>query len=201
MAATLSQRDRRALLFLGGAAILFLILQFDFWLPSGETAVSGESIEAAEQQFLLARARARQKPLVDAEYGAASQVESQMEQRLLAAQTAALAQAEMRELVGNLLTEEQITMQSTQFGPVRLEGDAFAQVPLVVTFSCAIEKFVNLMAGIANAPRTLSTRQIRITPERGETKSVRVQLTVAGYLPVSRTPELVKQGGAGGAAF
>jgi hypothetical protein len=186
---------------LGGALTLFLLLQFGLWLPSGEAAASGESIEAAEQQFLLARARARQKPLVDAEFGAATQVESQMEQRLLAAQTASLAQAEMRELVGNLLTDEQITMQSTQFGAVRLEGDAFAQVPLVVNFSCAIEKFVNLMAAIANAPRTLSTRQIRITPERDETKTVRVQLTVAGYLPVSRTPELVKKAGTGGAAF
>jgi hypothetical protein len=118
-----------------------------------------------------------------------------------ARQAAALAQAEMRELVGNLLADEQITMQSTQFGAVRLEGDAFAQVPLVVNFSCAIEKFVNLMAAIANAPRTLSTRQIRISPEQGETKAVRVQLTVAGYLPVSRTPELVKKTGTAGGAF
>lgn len=200
MLASLSQRDRRAVMFLGGALILFLLLQFD-WLPSGGATVSGESVEAAEQQFLLARTRARQKPLVDAEFGAASQVESQMEQRLLAAENAALAQAEMRELVGNLLTAEQITMQSSQFGPVRLEGGAFAQVPLVVNFSCAIEKFVNLMAAIANAPRAISTRQIRVTSERNETKTVRVQLTVSGYLPVSRTPDLVKKAGAGGAAF
>lgn len=201
MLASLSQRDRRALTLLGGALVLFLLLQFDFWLPSGGAIASGDSIEAAEERFLLARARARQKPLVDAEFGAASQVESQMEQRLLAAQNAALAQAEMRELVGNLLTDEQIAMQSSQFGPVRLEGGAFAQVPLVVSFSCAIEKFVNLMASIANAPRVLSTRQIRITPEKNDTKTVRVQLTVAGYLPASRTPELVKKAGTGGAAF
>jgi hypothetical protein len=201
MLASLSQRDRRALMLLGGALVLFLALQFGSWLPSSEGTQSGESIEAAEQRFQMARARARQKPLVDAEFGAASQVESQMEQRLLAAQAAALAQAEMRELVGNLLADEQITMQSTQFGAVRLEGDAFAQVPLVVNFSCAIEKFVNLMAAIANAPRTLSTRQIRISPEQGDTKAVRVQLTVAGYLPVSRTPELVKKTGTAGGAF
>ena len=201
MFASLSQRDRRALMLLGGALVLFLVLQFGSWLPSSGGTESGESIEAAEQRFQVARARARQKPLVDAEFGAASQVESQMEQRLLAAQTAALAQAEMRELVGNLLAGEQITMQSTQFGAVRLEGDAFAQVPLVVNFNCGIEKFVNLMAAIANAPRTLSTRQIRISPEQGETKAVRVQLTVAGYLPVSRTPELVKTTGTAGGAF
>jgi len=197
---SLSSRDRRALLYLGVALGLFLLLQLDFGLPEGPAAGSG-SVEAAEQQYLLARTRARQGPLVDAEFGAVSQTQAQMEQGLLQAETAALAQAEMREVVGNLLSAEQINMQSSQFGAVKLEGDVFTQVPLVVSFRCGIEKFVNLLSAIANAPRTLSTRQIRITPEQNETKTVQVQLTVSGYLPVSRTPELVKRPPAGGATF
>jgi hypothetical protein len=100
-----------------------------------------------------------------------------------------------------LLTAEQITMQSSQFGAVRLEQETFAQVPLVVNFTCAIEQFVNLMAAVANAPQALSTRQIRINPGSTDTKTVRVQLTVSGYLPASRTPELVRKTQAGGAAF
>jgi hypothetical protein len=198
---SLGERDRRALMLLGGALILFLLLQFDFWLPSGARPGSGATVDAAEQQFLLARARARQKPLVDAEFGAASQWESQMEGRLLKAQSAALAQAEMREIVGSLLAAEQITMQSTQFGAVRLEQETFAQVPLVVNFTCAIEQFVNLMAAVANAPQALSTRQIRINPGSADTKTVRVQLTVSGYLPASRTPDLVKKTQLGGGSF
>jgi hypothetical protein len=188
-------------MLLGGALILFLLLQFDFWLPSSARPGSGATLEAAEQQFQLARARARQKPLADAEFGAASQWEAQMEGRLLKAESAALAQAEMREIVGNLLTAEQIAMQSSQFGAVRLEEETFAQVPLLVNFTCAIEQFVNLMAAIANAPQTLSTRQIRINPGSPDTKTVRIQLTVSGYLPVSRTPELAKKTQLGGAAF
>lgn len=63
-------------------------------------------------------------------------------------------------------------------------------MPINVNFQCGIEQFVNLMAAVANAPELLATRRIRITPENHATKSVRVQLTVAGLLPVARTPEL-----------
>jgi hypothetical protein len=118
---------------------------------------------------------------------------------LLKSETAALAQAEMQQLVGDLLAAEGISMESSQFGTVQLDGEDYAQVPLNVNFECGIEQFVNLMAAVANAPELLASRRIRITPEDAATKSVRVQLTVAGLLPAGRTPELQrKAAGSGG---
>lgn len=192
--ASLSSRDRRALMLLGGALGLFVLLQFDFWLPNAVNAPSSSnSVNAVEERLLLAQVKARRKPMADAEFEAASKELAALEVRLLTAKTAALAQAEMREIVGNLLTAEGIPMRSSQFGAVRLESDDFAQVPLIVSFTCQIEKLVNLMAAISNAAQLLSTRQIKISAERGETKAIRVEMTVCGYLPASRTPELVKK--------
>ncbi len=50
---------------------------------------------------------------------------------------------------------------------------------------------------MANANRLLATREVRIQPQRDDVKSIRVRMTVAGYLPVERTPELVEEGGSG----
>jgi Tfp pilus assembly protein PilO len=197
MAVELKSRDRRALLLLLAALGITALLQLDVFTPGAASSASAGSLEAAEQRLLLAQVRARKLPLAAAELDAAQRQLDILEQGLLKSESAALAQAEMRTLVGDLLAAEGITMESSQFGAVQLDGEDYAQVPLNVNFQCGIEQFVNLLAAVANAPELLSTRRIRMTPENHATKSVRVQLTVAGLLPVARTPELKPKTAAG----
>ena len=189
-------RDRRALIILGVAAILFLLLQTDFIIPSGGGSSIVTNVEASEEKLLLAQTRVRQKPAVDAEFKAISAQQEALEKGLLASETAALAQAEMRELIGGLLRRAGIAMKASRFGTVRLEGEDYTQIPLIVDFNCTIERFVNLMADIANAETLLSSRAIKVGAGNAETKSVTVQFTVSGYLPVSRTPELARKSSA-----
>ena len=189
-------RDRRALIILGVAAILFLLLQTDFIIPSGGGSSIVTNVEASEEKLLLAQTRVRQKPVVDAEFKAISAQQEALEKGLLASETAALAQAEMRELIGGLLRSAGIAMKASRFGTVRLEGEDYTQIPLIVDFNCTIERFVNLMADIANAETLLSSRAIKVGAGNAETKSVTVQFTVSGYLPVSRTPELARKSSA-----
>jgi Tfp pilus assembly protein PilO len=199
MAVELKSRDRRALLLLLTALGIAALLQLDIFEPGASSSASAGSVEAAEQRLLLAQVKARKLPLAEAELDAAQRQLDLLEQGLLKSESAALAQAEMRTLVGDLLAAEGINMESSQFGAVQLDGEDYAQVPLNVNFQCGIEQFVNLMAAVADAPELLSTRRIRITPENHATKSVRVQLTVAGLLPVARTPELKPKTAAAGA--
>jgi Tfp pilus assembly protein PilO len=201
MAGQLQTRDRRALLLLGAALALAALLQFDIFTPGAGSDAAAGSIEAAEQRLLLAQVRARQLPLAEAEFDAVRRQLDLLEQGLLKSETAALAQAEMRQLVGDLLASEGISMESSQFGTVQLDGEDYAQVPLNVNFQCGIEQLVNLMAAVANAPELLATRRIRVAPENAATKSVRVQLTVAGLLPVERTPELKRKAAGAGAGL
>ena len=197
----MSQRDKRALLILGVAVALFAVLQLDIFAPSGgsSSSVSGDRIAVLEQGLELARDRAARKPLTEAELAAARTLLGSVEQRLLASENPALAQAEMRSLVGDLLSAEGVALGSSQFGQVESEQDEYAMVPLSVDFTCSIEQLVNLTAAIANAPKLLTTRLIRVRPEKPEVKSIQVRLTVAGYLPIERAPELMpKPDGAGG---
>jgi hypothetical protein len=201
MARELQPREKRALVLLAGALALAALLQLDFLAPASAPETAAGSVDAAEQRLLLAQAKARQLPLAEAELDAVKRQLDAAEQGLLKSESAALAQAEMRQVVGDLLASENITMDSSQFGSVQLEGEDYAQVPVTVDFQCGIEQFVNLMAGVANAPALLSTRRVRMTMANPSTKSVKVQLTVSGYLPVSRTPELQPKSGSTGAAL
>lgn len=189
-----SGRDRRALLFLGIAFVLFLLLQTDWILPAPDaTASTSGSIEAERNKLLLAQTQVRQEPLLSAEYRSLQSLEESLEERLLESETAALAQAEMRERVGELLEGAGISMRASRFTNVEAEGEDFAQVPLIVDFTCDITRFVNLLADIANAQELLSTREIKVSSANPKTKAVRVELTVSGYLPITRTPELIKK--------
>ena len=191
--AGVSQRDRKALILLGAAVALFLVLQLDILAPSSATATtsSDAALDVLEQRLQLAQVQARQRPLTEAELSAAERRLQKLESRLLESEDSALAQAEMRSLVGDLLKAEGIPLDSSRFGTVRLEQDHYTQVPLVVEFTCGIEQMVNLMATMANSARLLTTREIRVQPQQREVKSIHVRMTVVGYLPVDRTPELL----------
>jgi len=191
-----NDKDRRALFFLGIALVIFLLLQTDLIFPSPDaTATTSGSVDAEEQDLLLAQKHVEQEPLLGAQYGALHAIEESLEGRLLKSETAALAQAEMRERVGELLEGAGITMRASRFATVQAEGEDFAQVPLIVDFNCDITRFVNLMADIANAPELFSTRAVKVSSANRNTKAVRVELTVSGYLPIARTPELIKKKG------
>lgn len=202
----MSERDRRALLLLGGAVALFLLLQTDFLIPKpggGASAPSGDEVSALEQQLRLTRERARLKPLHEVELGAARDRLAGLETRLLTSEDAALAQAEMRSLVGDLLAQEGVDLTSSRFGTVKLERNVYAQVPLAVEFTCGSDQLVNLLAAIADSSRLLTTRDIAIRPANADVKSLRVMMTVSGYLPLERTPDLAEEaakarGGEGG---
>ena len=188
----LSEREKRLLMLLGPVILVVGFWQVGLWSSQSGTTPSGGSIEAMEQRFQLARDQAAQKPLSDAEYQTVEQALEKLETRLLASETSALAQAEVRSLLGDLLKAEGIVMRSSRFGTVVLEGEHYSQVPLTVDFTCAIEQFVNLSAALASAPKLLTTRSIRVNQDNADTKAVRVQMTVAGYLPIERTPELAR---------
>lgn len=192
MAEKMKTRDSRALIALAVAVGAFGLLQFDFFGPAADVSTSSDSIEQLESAFQLAQVKARQKPVAAAELATLEQALARLESQALVSATSELAQAEMRTLIGDLLAAEGIAMAGSRFGQVTLVGDNYAEIPITVDFNCGIEQFVNLTTAVANSPRLLVTRRIRVRPGAQETKAVQVQLTVAGYLPAERTPDLTK---------
>ncbi len=196
----MTERDKKALIGLAIAVVLFLLLQTDVALPGLGGGPSGAtSVEAVEQKLRLARARAGRAPLVEAEAKSARESLEALEKGVLSSENAALAKAEMRQIVEDLLHEESIAMKSAGFAAVEREGEHYAAVPVVVDFNCRIEQLVNWMAAVGNAPKLLATRAIRVGKVNKDTKAVAARVTLEGFLPIARTPELVEdESGLGG---
>ena len=183
----LSTRDRRALLILGGGAVLFLADQAGLF--SFSRAERGSlftpSVELAEKRLRRLQEVAAQKPRAAAEAESAGRALSEAERGLLKAATPAQASAEMQQIMKDLLGSQGISMRSAEFGAVRAVGDDYAQVPLTVGFSCAIEQWINLMAVLRNAPTALSSMEVGVGGADAKSKTVHVRMTVAGYIPAS----------------
>ena len=196
----MTERDKRALIGLSIAVVLFLLLQTDIALPGlGGGPTGATSVEAAEQKLRLTRAQAGRGPLVEAAAKSARESLEGFEEGLLASENAALAKAEMRQIVEDLLRAEGIAMQSAVFAAVERQGEHYAVVPVAVDVSCRIEQLVNWLAAVGNAPKLLATPMIRVNSANKDTKAVKARVTVAGFLPVDRTPELIEdESGPGG---
>ena len=122
-----------------------------------------------------------------------------LEDRLLQAETPALAQAEIRSLSTRLLGEAGIRSQGSEFGVVTEDAHPYVSIPLDLEFACETDQLVRFMVGMANAGPILATRTVQIRREDPEARTVRVRMTVEGYLRAdggdSRWPELTGGGG------
>src|SRR5262249_36151549 len=138
----MTQRDKRALLIFCGAVIVALAL----WLkpPAGSQPVTAapSSVATLEKRLRRLQERASQKPLVAAEAEAATRALAETERGLLRGATPALASAEMQQLIKQMLQTHGINMQASEFGPVKTAGEDYSQVPLSVSFPCAIEQWI-----------------------------------------------------------
>lgn len=182
---SLSQRDRRALLLLGAAVAVFLVLQFGVLPRTAGGVVSSTPVDVLERRLLRLQQVAQQKPRAAAEAQTAARELAAIEQGLLKAATPALASAQMQQILKDLLTSQGINLQASEFGMVKAVGEDYAQVPLTVIFICSIDQWINWMAAVRNAPQLLSTVEMRLLPKEPAKKTVEVRMVVAGYIPAS----------------
>lgn len=68
-------------------------------------------------------------------------------------------------------------------------GKDYGEVSATVSFQCAIEQFVNLLAALANEPQLVATREVRIASANAKQKSIQVRLNVSAVVPRKLVPE------------
>jgi hypothetical protein len=130
----------------------------------------------------------------DVKKGVAAEL-AMREKGLIAADTAAQAQAQLIQIVRQLARAETpaIEIRSTELGGLRPLGDAYGQVDVAVQIECRIDQLINLLAALAVRPELISTSDLRITSSNSKEKVVGVRLGVIGVVPRRLVPE--KKGG------
>ena len=192
---TISQRDRRALIFLAAALIVVGIVRFGF-TDKSSTAVSASSDNAALLQQRLVRLR-QVAAIVPAREAMLKQATSDLADRergILQADTAAQAEATLLEVARRVGKTEQIDVRGGDFGAPKSVGD-YGFVYATVVFECHIEQLVNFLADLARETELIIPAEERITAGNPKEKTMGVRMVLAGVVAKKLVPG--KKGPAG----
>ena len=188
---TLQPRYKRALALI--AAIEVVLLAYKYW-PTGSTPVvvaSMNSVAMAEKRLARLREVAATVPAKEEVAAKVSAELAAREKGLIAADTAAQAQAQLIQIVRRLGAVESppIEIRATELGGLRPFGDAYGEASVAVQIECRIDQLVNLLAALESQPELISTTDLRINTGNAKDKTVGVRLTVSGIVPRKLVPE------------
>lgn len=195
----MTARDRKAVRLLAVVAVPAAVMLY-FTYRGDDTAApvvgAVNSIPVAEKRLERLRQIAAQAP---GKQKALEQVEAhlaQWEKRLLVAETAQQAQAQLLQLARKVGRGQMppVEVRGGEFGTVRPLGADYGQAPVTVTFECRIEQLLNLLTEITQQPELAAVEDLRIYAANPKEKLVNVRVTLTAPVPRRLVPE--KKGGA-----
>ena len=196
---TLQSRDRRALALLGVSALL--TLAYRYWPAGAGTALvapAGDPVAIAEKRLAKLRETAATVPAKEDIFKKVSADLAVREKGLIAAETAAQAQAQVIQIIRRVVSAETppVEIRATELGGgVRALGDGYGEAVVSVQIDCRIDQLVNILAALPSQPELISTSDLRVASSNAKEKTVGVRLTVSGVVPRRLVPEKPKNGG------
>ena len=184
----LSPRDRRALALLALSALLFLSYRFLF--TGSPEVVSGiDSVPLAERRLnvlrqISAALPAKEATLKQVETGLAAR-----EKNIVAAGTAAQAQAKLLEVARRVGSANGIEIRGGDFITPKTFGDAYGEVFAGVTFTCKIDQFVNFFADLSKEADLLAPSELTMTAQDPKAKTLSVRMVLSAVVPRKLVPE------------
>lgn len=192
---TITNRDKRALLLLAGAAGLMGI----YWYTHRGPETAAKTVRLAPDSIPLAEQRLDRlrnlSSVVPAKRKLLEQAEGELAQRekgLLQAETAAQAQAQLFQIlrrVARAQTPAAIDVRGQELGQVRSLGDDYGEATVTITFDAAIDQLVNFLSDLTAQPEILSASEMRIGAATGREKRMSVRLTISGVVPRRLVPD------------
>jgi hypothetical protein len=193
----LRERDRRALLFLGIAVIVYVFLSM-LAIPVFDSLLEGPEIAAVKQDQLMRYRRALVRKghyaqtLVQARKNAAD-----AEARLVQGDNPSLASVEFQTIVEEAARKLEINLTSRNMSAPRKKDDFFNELTMTIAFECTPNQLVTFLSEIRSAPKFITVRNSQIAPVRAVheapkdedfVKAVRVNLTLTAILSSPPVP-------------
>ncbi len=175
---------------LAGLAIIAIIVLWFGVFDGAENATVApvESVSAAEMRLERLRRISSMVPGKETELKRALEQLAIREKGMLAAETAAQAQAQLLEIVNTVARKEGIDARGAEQLRITPLADDYGEVSVTVSFNCTIEQLVNFLAALGNEPQLLATREIRISSANAKQKTIGVRLGVSGVVPRKLVP-------------
>ena len=153
-----------------------------------QTAAPLDSIPQAEKRLERLRRLAATVPARETALKEVKRELAEREKRLLSAETASQAQAQLLQIVRRVGKDNGIDVRGGEIGSVRPLSDDYGEVAVSVVFDCQIDKLVNFLAALTTEPEAMSTSDIRIAPSNPKQKTVGVRVTLSGVVRRSLVP-------------
>lgn len=191
---TLQSRDKRALIALGAALLLALMI----WVSGDRSTASAPKIvEAADTvehaQKRLANFR-RQAATLNGSQALLKQANAELSDRekgLIPGDTPEQAQAQLLQILRRVAKDQTppLDIRQAEFAPPRPYGDAYGTVSVAITMDCRIDELINFLAAISALPELIATDEIRTGQANVKQKSMPVRLTMLGIVAPRLIPE------------
>ena len=187
---TAGKLNRRTTLVLVLGVASILVLRFVVFADKQPTVIAAsDSIPLAENRLAKLRQAVATVPGKEKVMKQAMSELAVREKGVIAADTAAQAQAQLLEIIRRTGKDEGIDVRGAEEMRVRPLAEDYGEVTVAVSFNCRIEQFVNFMADLANRPELLATSEIRVGVANAKDKSVSVRLALSGVAPRKVVPE------------
>jgi hypothetical protein len=188
----LQQRDKRALVLLGVAAVIAIALRL-FVTSGGETAVvePANSIAAAEARLARVRGFASRLPGDEQLLKRVSAELAGREKGVLQADTTAQAQAQLIDVLRRVVKDEAPAVEfgGVEMGETTKLGDDYGETRITAPITCHIEELLNIMAGLSRQPEAVAMAELRVAGTDPKKKTMNVRLTVSAVVPGRLVPE------------
>lgn len=186
----ISTRDRRALILLGVAAVLILILRFGVYNDRQARVVpAADSIPAAERRLARLREISASTPGKEVVLKNAAAELAAREKGVLVAETAAQAQAQILQIARRVGKTAGIDVRPADIGQAKLLGAGYGEVAVGIAFDCRIEQLVNFLAELGNQPEMLASSDIRVAASNLKEKTVAARMGLSAVVPRKLIPE------------
>ena len=189
----MSDREKKFLIVLGPAILVFLLVKFVFLTdkstPANAVVVASTSIPQAEKRLAKLRQIAATVP---GKQAVLAQVDTEMatrERAIVSAATAAQAQAHLLEIARRDAKAESIEIRGGDFGTVRTFGADYGEAAVGFAFECHIDQYVNFMAALSREPELLAPQDIHINSQNPKDKTIVVRMTLAAVVSKKLVPE------------
>jgi len=187
------ERDRRAMLLLVGAAVVYAVFSFGILpafdaLKDASSEVGGKEEQLSRYRRALIRkghyARLLEKARKDV---------SDLEARLIRGDNPTLAAVELQTIVEQAAKKVGLEFSQRNISPARKKDEFFNEITMTLAFEATPGQVTQFLEEIRNAPKFITVRNAQIAPaqvvheapKKGDfKKTVRANLTISAVLPM-----------------
>lgn len=191
---TLQARDKRALIALGVALLLALMI----WISDNRSTTAAPNVVAPADTIEHAQKRLtnleRQAATLNGKQAVFEQASAELAERekgLISGDTPEQAQAQLLQILRRVAKDQSppLEMKQAEFAQPQAYGDAYGAVSVSVTIECRIDELINYLAAINALPELIATDEIRIGQSNQKLKTMPVRLTMLGVVARRLIPE------------